>query len=120
MLEVEHFVVQKLKNSKTGGLRIVGRSLIRDYMLGGEPFEINSMMEEVFAGDYTFMFAFNLPGHDEQSFELSSKDQGRVISLSGRSYQVVEIDLKSNHITIVKKDPRVLEDTEKKFTFTGL
>lgn len=119
LLQVEHFVVQQLKNAKTGGLRIVGRSLIRDYILGGEAFEINSMMEEVFAGDYTFTFAFNLPGHDEQSLELSSKEQGRLISLSGRSYQVVEIDLKSNQITIVKKDPRVLEDIEKKFTFTG-
>lgn len=98
----------------------MGRSLIRDYILGGQAFEINSMMEEVFAGDYTFIFTFNLPGHDEQSFELSSKDQGRVISLSGRSYEVVEIDLKSNHLTIVKKDPRVLEDTEKIFKFTGL
>lgn len=119
LLQVEHFVVQQLKNAKTGGLRIVGRSLIRDYVLGGEAFEINSIMNEVFAGDYTFTFAFNLPGYDEQNFELSSKELGRIISLSGRSYQVVEIDLKSNQITIVKKDPRVLEDIEKKFTFTG-
>ena len=120
MLQVEHFVVQQLKNSKSGGLRLVGRALIRDYVLGGEAFEINSIMEEVFAGDYTFMFTSALPGHDEQNFELSSKEQGRVFSLAGRSYQVVEIDLKSNHLTIVKKDPRVLEDIEKKFKFTGL
>jgi hypothetical protein len=120
LLQVEHFEVQQLKNSKTGGLRVVGRSLIRDYVLGGDAFEINSMMEDVFAGDYTFTFAFNLPGYDEQKFELSSKEEGRVISLSGRSYEVVEINLRSNHLTIVKKDPRVLEDTEKKFKFTGL
>jgi hypothetical protein len=120
LLQVEHFIVQQLKNAKTGGLRLVGRSLIRDYVLGGEPFEINSIMEDVFAGDYTFVLAFNLPGQDEQILELSSKEEGRIFSFAGRSYQVVEIDLKSNHLTIVKKDPRVLEDVEKRFQFTGL
>jgi len=66
------------------------------------------------------VLAFNLPGHDEQILELSSKEQGRIFSFAGRSYQVVEIDLKSNHLTIVKKDPRVLEDAEKRFQFKGL
>jgi hypothetical protein len=119
LLKVEHFVVQQHKNAKTGGLRLIGRSLVRDYILGGDPFEINSVMNSVYAGDYTFLFEFNLPDYDAQNIEISSKDEGRIISLSGRSYEVVKIDLKSNQITIVKKDPRILEDIEKSFKFTS-
>ena len=119
LIQIEHFVVQQHKNAKTGGLRLVGRSLIRDYDLGGEPFEINSIMAEVFAGDYTFAFEFNLPDQETKNINLSSKDEGKIFSLAGRTYEVTEIDLKSNYLTIVKKDPRVLEDIEKKFKFTG-
>jgi len=119
LIQIEHFVVQQHKNAKTGGLRLVGRSLIRDYDFGGEPFEINSIMAEVFAGDYTFAFEFNLPDQETKNINLSSKDEGKIFSFAGRTYEVTEIDLKSNYLTIVKKDPRVLEDIEKKFKFTG-
>lgn len=119
LLKVEHFVVQQHKNAKTGGLRLIGRSLVRDYVLGGDPFEINSVMNDVFAGDYTFLFEFNLPGHDAQNIEISSKDEGRVLSLAGRTYEIVNIDLESNQITLIKKDPRILEDIEKSFKITS-
>ena len=36
---VEHFVVQQHKNPQTGGLRPVGRAVVRDYKIP-EPFEI--------------------------------------------------------------------------------
>ena len=50
---LENFVVQQHKNSKSGGLRLVGRALVKDFSLGGDSFEINSLMSEVFAGDFT-------------------------------------------------------------------
>lgn len=119
LVKVEHFVVQQHRNPQTGGLRMVGRSLVRDYLLGGEPFEINSVMENVFAGDYTFIFSFSLPSHDEQTVEITSKDEGKIFSFAGRNYEVVKIDLEMNQITLKKKDPRVLENTEKVFNFAS-
>ena len=98
---------------------MVGRSLVRDYLLGGEPFEINSVMENVFAGDYTFIFSFSLPSHDEQTVEITSKDEGKIFSFAGRNYEVVKIDLEMNQITLKKEDPRILENTEKVFNFAS-
>jgi hypothetical protein len=119
LIKVEHFVVQQHKNTETGGLRLVGRSLVQDFLLGGEPFEINSIMKEVYAGDYTFKFTLTLPPAASQDVEISSKDEGRTFSLSGRTFHVKQIDLKANRITLIKKDPRVLEDIEKTFSFLG-
>jgi hypothetical protein len=119
LIKVEHFVVQQHKNTETGGLRLVGRSLVQDFLLGGAPFEINSIMREVFAGDYTFKFTLTLPLAASQDVEISSKDEGRIFSLSGRTFHVKQIDLKANRITLIKKDPRVLEDIEKTFSFLG-
>jgi len=117
LIRIEHFVVQQHKNTETGGLRLVGRSLVQDFLLGGEPFEINSLMKEVYAGDYTFKFTLTLPLTPPQDIEISSKDEGRTFSLSGRTFHVKQIDLKANRITLIKKDPRVLEDIEKTFSF---
>ena len=117
LLMIEHFVVQQHKNSKTGGLRPVGRALLKDFKLGGEPFEVNSLMTEVYAGDYTFEFTFSLSGIDEEKFSFSSKDTGKDFLFSGRKYTVSLIDLTNNTIKISKKDPREPDDTLEVFNY---
>ena len=54
------FRVVQLKDEKTGGVRPVGRALVQDYKLGGNPFEINSLMQEVFAGENKIELSFSL------------------------------------------------------------
>jgi hypothetical protein len=117
LLKIENFVVQQHKNSKTGGLRLVGRALVNDYLIGGEPFEINSLMTEVYAGDYTFEFTFSLPNIPKEKFTFSNKDVGKEYSFSGRKYSIMGINHEENSIEISKKDPRELEDTLKVFNY---
>ena len=50
MFIVQHFAVQQYRNPQTGGLRPVGRAMIKDFQLGGNAFEINTLMTKVYAG----------------------------------------------------------------------
>ena len=111
---VEHFVVQQHKNPQTGGLRPVGRAMVRDYKIP-EPFEINSLMKEVFAGDVTFTLEVDLPGYEGQIIEFSSNDENKLFNVGGREYQISKIDLKEKFINILKKDPRQTELIQKSF-----
>ena len=72
MFIVQHFVVQQYRNPQTGGLRPVGRAMIKDFQLGGSAFEINTLMTKVFAGNYTFHFLANLPNLSPQEFSFES------------------------------------------------
>ncbi len=117
LVKVEHFVVQQHKNSKTGGLRLVGRALVKDFTIGGEPFEINSLMSEVYAGELKFDFEFSLPNLANQQFNFTSKDVGKEFTFHGRQYRVLVIDKESSEIIITKQDPRVLEDVSKTFKY---
>lgn len=111
---VEHFVVQQHKNPQTGGLRPVGRAMVRDYKIP-EPFEINSLMNEVFAGDVTFTLEVNLPGYEGQIIEFSSNEMNKIFNVGGREYKIAEINLKDKFILILKKDPRQTELIQKSF-----
>ena len=111
---VEHFVVQQHKNPQTGGLRPVGRAMVRDFKIP-EPFEINSLMNEVFAGDVTFTLEVDLPGYVGQIIEFSSNDQDKLFNVGGREYKISEINLKDKFINIIKKDPRQPELIQKSF-----
>jgi hypothetical protein len=116
-IQLQHFVVQQHKNSQTGGVRLVGRALIKDFELDIEPFEINSLMKEVYAGDIMFDFEFSLPGISPTKFSFNSRELEREFSFSGRKYLFSSIDVSSGSLTIVKKDPRFPENISKKFTF---
>ena len=113
---VEHFVVQQHKNPQTGGLRPVGRAMVRDFKIP-EPFEINSLMNEVFAGDVTFTLEVDLPGYVGQIIEFSSNDQDKLFNVGGREYKISEINLKDKFINIIKKDPRQPELIQNHFPF---
>lgn len=113
---VEHFVVQQHKNPQTGGLRPVGRAMVRDFKLQ-KPFEINSLMNEVFAGDITFNFELSLPGYSGQNLKFSSSDSGKLFTVGGRQFKIEEINLQEKFVRVSKNDPRLADLLEKSFKF---
>lgn len=114
---VEHFVVQQYRNPETGGLRKVGRAMIRDFTLGGPPFEINTLMKKVYAGNYTFLFNADLPSLKSEEFSFESSQGVATFDYGGRIYKIIDISTDNQTITVVKSDPRILEDSSKTFSF---
>jgi len=104
LLMVKYFKLEYLKDEKTGGVRPVGRALVQDYKLGGKPFEINSRMQEVFAGDNEIEMSFSLDGPSEQ-IVLSDKDVGKVLEFGSRKYLIKEINVEEKSLLIEKRSP---------------
>ena len=100
---VKFFKVEYLKDEKTGGVRPVGRALVHDYKLGDKTFEINSRMQEVFAGDNKIELSFSLDGPSEQVY-LTDKDIGKVLEFGARKYSIKEIDVEEKSLLIEKQD----------------
>ena len=114
---VQYFAVQQYRNPETGGLKPVGRAMIQDHKLGGKPFEINTLMKGVYAGNMTFNFMASLPGLDPKEFSFSSSDSLATLEYGGRKYLVSEIDLESKTLRVTKQDPRLEEDSYQTFSF---
>ena len=114
---VQYFAVQQYRNPETGGLKPVGRAMIQDHKLGGKPFEINTLMKGVYAGNMTFNFMASLPGLDPKEFSFSSSDSLATLEYGGRKYLVSEIDLESKTLRVTKQDPRFEEDSHQTFSF---
>jgi hypothetical protein len=106
LLMIKYFEVQQIKDEKTGGVRPVGRALVEDYKLGGKPFEINSLMAEVFAGENEISMSFRLDGASELII-LSDKDVGKVLEFDSRKYLIKEIDLNGKSLLIEKRGPEL-------------
>ena len=104
LLMVKYFKLEYLKDEKTGGVRPVGRALVQDYKLGGKPFEINSRMTEVFAGDNEIEMSFSLDGPSEQ-IVISDKDVGEVLEFGSRKYKILEINVEEKSLLIEKQGP---------------
>ena len=104
LLAVTYFEVQQIRDEKTGGVRSVGRSMVQDYNLGGDPFEINSLMDEVFAGENEIRMSFRLDGASE-AIILSDKDIGKVLEFGTRKYLVKEINASEKTLLIEKRGP---------------
>ena len=114
---VQYFAVQQYRNPDTGGLKPVGRAMIKDFRIEGDPFEINSLMKKVYAGSLKMTFRASLPGLTPEEFTFESSDQGRVFDFGGRRYQISNIDFENKMIRVVKQDPRSAEDTFQSFSF---
>lgn len=114
---VQYFAVQQYRNPETGGLKPVGRAMIQDHKLGGKPFEINTLMKGVYAGNMTFNFMASLPGLDPKEFSFASSDSVATLEYGGRKYLVSEIDLESKTLRVTKQDPRLEEDSHQTFSF---
>ena len=102
LLKVTYFKVEYVKDEKTGGVRPVGRAMVQDYNLGGKAFEINSRMQEVFAGENEIEMKFSLDGPTEQIL-ITDKDIGKVLEFGSRAYLVKEIDVDKKSLLIEKR-----------------
>ena len=114
---VQFFAVQQYRNPDTGGLKPVGRAMIKDFQMEGAPFEINSLMNKVYAGSLKITFRASLPGLAPEEFTFKSSDLERVFDFGGRRYQISNIDFENKMIKVVKQDPRSAEDTFQSFSF---
>ena len=99
---VKFFKVEYIKDDKTGGVKPVGRALVHDYNLGGKSFEINSRMQEVFAGENKIELNFSLDGPSEQVY-LTDKDLGKVLEFGTRKYLIKEINVDEKSLLIEKQ-----------------
>jgi hypothetical protein len=77
-----------------------------------KPFEINSLMKEVFAGDYSIKLKFNLPGLPGMEFEFSQDDNGTAFEHESRKYRIENIDLE-NKTLLISKEGSILQTPEK-------
>ena len=105
LLIVEYFVVQQIPNPKTGGLKSVGRAMVKDFQIGGKTFEINSLMEEVDTGQYSILLRFELKGEISKEVKISEKEIGKNIIFGERSYKILEIDSNGKKVIIQKTGP---------------
>ena len=117
MFIVQHFVVQQYRNPQTGGLRPVGRAMIKDFQLGGSAFEINTLMTKVFAGNYTFHFLANLPNLSPQEFSFESTSVDSTFDYGGRVFRFSSANYEDNSLVVTKEDPRQAEIFTKTFSF---
>jgi hypothetical protein len=114
---VQYFAVQQYRNPNTGGLKPVGRAMIKDFRIEGDPFEINSLMEKVYAGSLKMTFRASLPGLTPEDVTFDSSDYETVFDYGGRRYHISSIDFENKMIRIAKLDPRSAEDTFQSFSF---
>ena len=112
-LMVEKFVVQQYKDEKSGGMKIIGRALVKDFKLGGKPFEINNQMKEVYAGNIKIEVRMTLDEIDDKVFTFTTSDTGISFDFGDRVYTVMEIDEASKKITVKKKGPIEDQHVEK-------
>ncbi len=112
-LKVEKFVVQQYRDERTGGLKTIGRALVRDYKLGGEPFEINNQMKEVFAGNIKIEVRMTLEQLDGKTFSFTTADEGISFDFGDRVFTVSGIRVQEKSILVTKKGPGEAEKEEK-------
>ena len=115
LLLVKYFEVQQIRDEKTGGVRSVGRALVQDYKLGGAPFEINSLMPEVFAGENEIRMSFRLDGASEL-IVLSDKDIGKALEFGSRKYLIKEINADDKSLLVEKRGPETNDHRTEKLT----
>ena len=59
--------------------------MVKDYNIGGNSFEINSLMNEVYSGRFTIRLKFELPSTSPLEIEISEKDE------VGRLFLLIEV-----------------------------
>ena len=113
LLTLKYFTVQNV-TQKNGGIKPVGRALIEDHSMNIKPFEINSLMEEVFLNQFEVRLMFKIGKEDEKEVILREVDEGKEISYNGRKYSVLNFDSKRKSIKLRKQDilPHQFEDIE--------
>ena len=102
LLMVQFFTVQQVKNAKTGGVKLVGRALVRDFKMGGDPFEINSQMETVEAGNFKILLKFEIDGETTSEIEIDGSEIEKEFKFGARSYRILNIDKDNKTINVEK------------------
>lgn len=110
-ITIEYFTTQQIP-TKTGGSMLVGRAMVKDHVMDSSSFEINSLMKEVFAGDFKIKLLFNLPGLQNKEFEFSQDDNGTVFEHESRKYRIEKIDLENKSL-LISKEGTILQTPEK-------
>ena len=111
MVMVDAFVVQQVRDPKTGGVRSVGRVLIKDFRLLVKPFEINSFMDETHAGQYRISVESTSKESVAEKFTFDQNSTNTSFRLSMREYKILKIDLVKSRVNLEKKalDPPELQ-----------
>lgn len=112
-LVIEKFVVQQYKDDKTGGIKIIGRALVKDFQLGGKSFEINNQMKEVYAGNIKIEVRMTLSKLENKTFTFTTSDRGISFDFGDRLFTVTEIDEVNKTILVTKKGPKPDQHIEK-------
>ena len=101
-LTLKFFTTQNVKQ-KTGGIRPVGRALVEDKSVKDEAFEINSLMDEVYLGQFMMKLKILLKDKEALDLELTERDAGREIDYYGRKYKIISFDTDRRSIKISKQ-----------------
>ena len=81
----------------------MGRALVEDHSLGAKPFEMNSLMDEVFLGQFEVKLRFKIGKEDEKEIALSDNDEGKEMTYNGRKYTVLGFDAERTAIKLRKQ-----------------
>ena len=111
MIMVNYFAVQQVRDPRTGGVRSVGRAMVKDFRLLVKPFEINSFMEETHAGQYRISVASTLKEFSGEKFTFEENATGTQFHLGQRDYKILEIDSIKSRVHLEKQalDPPELQ-----------
>ena len=111
MIVVNYFAVQQVRDPRTGGVRSVGRAMIKDFRLSGKPFEINSFMKETHAGQYRISVESTSKDNSAEKFTFDQNSTKTPFRLAMRDYKILEIDLIKSRVHLEKQalDPPELQ-----------
>ena len=113
LLTLKYFTVQNVPQ-KNGGVKPVGRALIEDHFLKLKPFEINSLMESVFLGQFEVKLRFKIGKEDAHEITLTASDIGKDVNYNNRTYKILAFDSDKKSVLLRKASaiPNQFEDLE--------
>ena len=108
---VNFFAVQQVRDPRTGGVRTVGRAMIKDFRLSIKPFEINSFMEQTHAGQYRMTVESTTSEFAGEKFSFEENATGTKFIIGRRDFKILEIDLNNSKVHFEKQalDPPELQ-----------
>ena len=111
MIVVNAFAVQQVRDPKTGGIRPVGRAMVKDFRLLVKPFEINSFMDKTHAGQYRIVVESASKDVPAEKFTFEQNAKGDSFRLALRDYKILEIDVVKSRVHLEKQaiDPPELQ-----------
>ena len=102
---IHSFDIEELPQ-KSGGLRTAGIAVVEDFRLNKEPFKVNSLETNVWAGEIQFTLAFELEDLELKEEICDQNDIGKSIEYYGRIYKIISIDAPTKKIVISKVNPQ--------------